>query len=137
MADQINVHSEIGKLKRVMLHRPGKELENLMPEYLDRLLFDDIPYLKTAQEEHDAFAELLRAQGAEVVYLTDLVAESILDADIKEQFISDFIRETEVRSSWELDFLTDYFKSKPTKEMVDEMCAGVRKSAVKEHESVV
>ena len=135
LADQINVHSEIGKLKRVMLHRPGKELENLMPEYLDRLLFDDIPYLKTAQEEHDAFAELLRAQGAEVVYLTDLVAESILDADIKEQFISDFIRETEVRSSWELDFLTDYFKSKPTKEMVDEMCAGVRKSAVKEHES--
>ena len=39
----INVNSEIGKLKKVMLHRPGKELENLMPEYLDRLLFDDIP----------------------------------------------------------------------------------------------
>ena len=39
----IHVHSEIGQLKKVMLHRPGKELENLMPEYLDRLLFDDIP----------------------------------------------------------------------------------------------
>lgn len=50
----INVFSEIGKLKKVLLHRPGKELENLMPEYLDRLLFDDIPYLKIAQEEHDA-----------------------------------------------------------------------------------
>ena len=42
----INVNSEIGKLKKAMLHRPGKELENLMPEYLDRLLFDDIPVRK-------------------------------------------------------------------------------------------
>ena len=56
-----------------MLHRPGRELENLMPEYLERLLFDDIPYLKVAQAEHDAFAECLRAHGAEVVYLQDLV----------------------------------------------------------------
>jgi len=47
----INVTSEIGRLKKVLLHRPGEELENLMPDYLDRLLFDDIPYLKIAQEE--------------------------------------------------------------------------------------
>ena len=52
--------SEIGKLRQVMLHRPGRELENLMPEYLESLLFDDIPYLKAAQEEHDAFADCLR-----------------------------------------------------------------------------
>ena len=43
--------SEIGRLKKVMLHRPGRELENLMPEYLERLLFDDIPYLKVAQAD--------------------------------------------------------------------------------------
>ena len=55
--------SEIGRLKKVMLHRPGGELENLMPEYLERLLFDDIPYLKEAQREHDAFADCLRGQG--------------------------------------------------------------------------
>jgi len=42
--------SEIGRLKKVLLHRPGGELENLMPEYLERLLFDDIPYLKEAQQ---------------------------------------------------------------------------------------
>ena len=65
--------SEIGRLKKVMLHRPGKELENLMPEYLERLLFDDIPYLKVAQAEHDAFAQCLRENGADVVYLKDLV----------------------------------------------------------------
>ena len=48
--------SEIGRLKKVLLHRPGQELENLMPDYLERLLFDDIPYLREAQREHDAFA---------------------------------------------------------------------------------
>lgn len=46
MSHPINVFSEIGKLKTVMLHRPGKELENLMPDYLERLLFDDIPFLE-------------------------------------------------------------------------------------------
>mgnify|MGYP002167328581 CR=1 FL=1 len=55
----IEVRSEIGPLKRVLLHRPGGELENLMPEYIERLLFDDIPYLKIAREEHDAFCEVL------------------------------------------------------------------------------
>lgn len=73
METGIHNTSEIGRLKKVLLHRPGKELENLMPEYLERLLFDDIPYLKEAQREHDAFADCLRGQGVEVVYLTDLV----------------------------------------------------------------
>src|SRR3712207_8853562 len=56
----IHVYSEIGKLKKVLLHRPGKEIENLMPDYLERLLFDDIPFLEDAQKEHDAFAQALR-----------------------------------------------------------------------------
>ena len=60
----IHVFSEIGKLKKVMLHRPGKELENLMPDYLERLLFDDIPFLEDAQKEHDNFAQALRNEGA-------------------------------------------------------------------------
>ena len=56
----IHVYNEIGRLKRVLLHRPGDEFLNLTPNTLQRLLFDDIPYLKKAQEEHDAFAEALR-----------------------------------------------------------------------------
>ena len=71
----INVTSEIGKLKKVMLHKPGVELEHLVPEELERLLFDDIPYLKTARSEHSCFAGILREQGTEVVYLEDLMAE--------------------------------------------------------------
>ena len=51
----IQVYSEINPLKKVMIKKPGKELENLMPEYLSRLLFDDIPYLKIVQEERNKF----------------------------------------------------------------------------------
>ena len=53
MQSPIHVTSEIGKLKTVMLHRPGKEIENVYPEILHRMLVDDIPYLPIAQEEHD------------------------------------------------------------------------------------
>ena len=70
----IYVKSEIGKLKKVLLHRPGKELLNLTPDTLSELLFDDIPYLQDAQKEHDAFAKALIDNGIEVVYLEDLVS---------------------------------------------------------------
>ena len=76
----IHVTSEIGKLKKVLLHRPGKELLNLTPDTLSKLLFDDIPFLEDAQKEHDAFAALLKKNGVKVVYLEDLVAE-VLDTD--------------------------------------------------------
>ena len=63
--ESIHVTSEIGKLKKVLLHRPGKELLNLTPDTLSSLLFDDIPYLPDAQKEHDAFANALRKNGVE------------------------------------------------------------------------
>lgn len=129
----INVYSEIGKLKKVMLHRPGKELENLMPEYLERLLFDDIPFLKIAQEEHDAFADILKSNGVEVVYLIDLVAESILDDDIKDQLINEFIKEAGVTSKTKTQILHELFKSLDVKDMVTKMIEGIRKSELKEY----
>jgi len=129
----INVYSEIGKLKKVMLHRPGNELENLMPEYLERLLFDDIPYLKIAQEEHDAFADILRQNNVEVVYLIDLVTQSITSDDIKNEFIKEFIAEAGVNSSKKAEVLTDFFKSLGTKEMVSKMIEGIRKSELKNY----
>ena len=61
----IHNFSEIGKLNKVLLHRPGKELEALTPATLERLLFDDVPYLKIAQQEHDNFARVLRENGVE------------------------------------------------------------------------
>jgi len=129
----INVNSEIGKLKKVLLHRPGKELENLMPEYLERLLFDDIPYLKIAQEEHDEFANILRTNGAEVVYLEDLVAESIASEDVKNQFINEFIVEAGIKEDRETSLLQEYFKSYSIKNMVLKMMEGIRKSEIKDY----
>jgi len=84
--------SEIGRLRTVMLHRPGRELENLMPEYLERLLFDDIPYLKVAQQEHDEFARCLTACGAQVLYLEDLVAQTIADPQVRRELVEQFPR---------------------------------------------
>lgn len=90
----IHVTSEIGQLKKVLLHRPGRELEHLVPEELSRLLFDDIPYLKVAQQEHDYFADILRENGCEVVYLEDLLAQTLKGrAELRKQFVRDFIRE--------------------------------------------
>ncbi len=91
----IQVRSEILPLKRVLLHRPGLELEHLVPDTLERLLFDDIPYLKGAQTEHDRFAEVLAQNNVEVVYLSELVAETLArDAELKRQFIRDFLKES-------------------------------------------
>ena len=98
----VNVKSEIKPLKKVLLHRPGKELLNLTPNTLEELLFDDIPFLKVAQAEHDAFAQALRDNGVEVVYLENLMAE-VLDANpaLREQFLKQFIEEAGIRT--ELD----------------------------------
>ena len=97
METGIHNTSEIGRLKKVLLHRPGQELENLMPEYLERLLFDDIPYLREAQKEHDAFAECLRQQGVEVVYLTDLVVNSITSDEVRKELVMQFLDEAGVK----------------------------------------
>jgi len=130
----IQIYSEIGKLKKVLLHRPGYELENLMPEYLERLLFDDIPFLQVAQDEHDAFAQILRQNGTEVVYLLDLVTESLYNNDIKEEFINEFILEAGIKEARKTEVLKDFYKSFETKEMVSKMMAGVRTSEVKNYE---
>ncbi|AKA70116.1 arginine deiminase ArcA [Clostridium scatologenes] len=123
----LNVTSEIGRLKTVLLHRPGQEVENLTPELLERLLFDDIPYLKVAQEEHDAFAKTLRDCGVEVLYLEGLAAEAIGDKDVKAKFISQFIDEAGVESEGLKAALTEYLNTFSNKEMVDKMMAGIRK----------
>ena len=71
------VHSEVGKLRRVMIHRPDLELKRLTPANHDELLFDDVLWVKKASQQHDAFAELLRSRGTEVVYLEQLLAEAL------------------------------------------------------------
>ncbi|WP_203837360.1 arginine deiminase [Winogradskya humida] len=71
------VDSEVGRLATVMLHRPGAELARLTPRNNDSLLFDAIPWVGRAQEEHDAFAQALRDRGVEVLYLGELLKETL------------------------------------------------------------
>ena len=131
METGIHNTSEIGRLKRVLLHRPGGELENLMPEYLERLLFDDIPYLKEAQKEHDAFADCLRSQGVEVVYLTDLVTESLTGDDVRRELLRQFLDEADIQDSRTREAVEEYLSAMPDQEMVPAMMAGVRKSQLR------
>ncbi|TDE07908.1 arginine deiminase [Jiangella asiatica] len=69
--------SEVGRLRSVLLHRPGPELKRLTPRNNDKLLFDGIPWVDRAQDEHDAFADTLRAHDVEVVYLRDLLVDTL------------------------------------------------------------
>ena len=127
--------SEIGRLRKVMLHRPGRELENLMPEYLERLLFDDIPYLRVAQAEHDAFADCLRENGAEVVYLQDLVEETILVPEVRRELVEQFLDESGVDKHRVREILQDYFAGMDDHKLVETMMAGVRKSDIRGFET--
>lgn len=124
----IQVKSEIGKLKKVMLHRPGKELEHLVPGDLERLLFDDIPYLRTAQNEHDLFAGIMRGEGVEVVYLEDLTADVLRgNEELKRQFVEQFIAEGEVADEKMKEYLASYLMEiRDEKELVLKLMSGVR-----------
>ncbi len=105
----IKVKSEITPLKKVLLHRPGRELLKLTPKRLGELLFDDIPFLKVAQAEHDAFADILRQNGVEVVYLEDLMAE-VLEGrpELVRPFLYQWLTEGNIRTGKWQDKLCDY-----------------------------
>ena len=126
----IHNFSEIGKLNKVLLHRPGKELEALTPATLERLLFDDVPYLKIAQQEHDNFARVLRENGVEVVYYVDEVAKAIADPARQIQLVNDFLNISKIHAKGLRASMTSYLLNMPPKEMVTELIAGIKRSEV-------
>ena len=123
----IHVTSEIKPLKKVLLHRPGRELLNLTPNTLEELLFDDIPYLKVAEEEHDAFSQVLRDNGVEVVYLEDLMAQVLdISSEIREQFLRQFIEEAGISATKYHDIIYNYLNGiKSSKELVLKTMEGI------------
>ena len=105
----ICVRSEIKPLKKVLLHRPGRELLHLTPDRLPELLFDDIPFLKVAQQEHDTFAQILRSNGTEVVYLEDLMAEVLkLHPEQTKPFLYQWLSEGNIKTRRWQDKLYEY-----------------------------
>ena len=134
MKNSIVNFSEIAPLKKALMHRPGDEFLNLTPNTLERLLFDDIPYLKIAQQEHDAYANALRAEGVEVVYITDLTAEALEAGGrtVRKKFIEQFIAEAGVTSPKVAKHCFDYLNSfKDGRDLVKKCIAGVDISDLK------
>jgi arginine deiminase len=124
---KINVYSEIGRLRTVLLHRPGRELENLTPDILERLLFDDIPYLKVAQEEHDAFAKTLTDNGVEVLYITKMVVEALDNhPEVKTNFINQFIEESLIPSRSVKNAVYTYLDNLSHRDLVCKIIEGIR-----------
>jgi len=130
----INVFSEIGKLRTVLLHRPGLEIENLTPDLMDRLLFDDIPYLNVARDEHDAFAQIFKDNDVEVLYLEDLAAEAVLEDDVKSAFLDEYISEANIFNARKKAQIKDYLLSfNSSRDMVDKMMEGIHKDELSDY----
>ena len=123
----ISVYSEIGNLKCVLLHCPGEEVENIVPDYLRRLLFDEIVFLKQAKKEHNQFADILRNEGVEVLYLTDLMADILEDTKVRDEFLKEFMEEGKVVTQGFQEALMELFVHYSPKELIRKCIAGVRK----------
>ena len=130
MIPGIHNYSEIGKLNKVLLHRPGLELEALTPSTMERLLFDDIPFLKVAQEEHDRFAEVLRENGVEVVYYVQETAKALSTPQLQQSLIEDFLDLSLITSKGMRESLISYLMTFTPEEMVAKLIAGIKKNEV-------
>jgi len=132
MRPRLCVTSEIGRLEAVVVHRPGREIENLTPDYLGPLLFDDIPYLPAMQREHDYFVEVMRRHGVEVLYLKDLVEQALQREDVRTHFIDEFLAESEAQETLAYAHLRSHLLALPTDRLVETLMAGVAKSEIPE-----
>ncbi|MFK4480526.1 arginine deiminase [Bacillus sp. RC206] len=130
MKHPIHVTSEIGELQTVLLKRPGKEVENLTPDYLQQLLFDDIPYLPIIQKEHDYFAQTLRNRGVEVLYLEKLAAEALVNKKLREEFVDRILEEGQADVNVAHQTLKEYLLSFSNEELVQKIMGGVRKNEI-------
>lgn len=126
----LSVTSEVGKLKAVLLHRPGRELERLTPGYLQELLFDDIPWLKRMKEEHDQFAKVMEAHGAQVYYYEELLKDCMEDPSVKGRFIKDLVSNCNLANEALEEMIEDYLLQKNNDEIVEIAISGLHKKDI-------
>jgi arginine deiminase len=122
--------TEVGRLRTVMLHRPGPELKRLTPRNNDKLLFDGIPWVSRAQEEHDAFAAALRERDVEVLYLLDLLAETLQSEEARAHAIAGAMSSLHLGDTLRTYLNAALLDQSPT-ELADFLTAGVRNDEVR------
>jgi len=120
----IHVFSEVAPLKSVLMHRPGAEVENLVPHLLSDFLYEDIPYLATAQNEHDAFAQLLKSNNVDVQYIENLVEEALTE-QTKPQLIQEYIQMAGIHYDPTIERLKDYLTGLPNAKLVNTIISGI------------
>jgi arginine deiminase len=130
MSSALGADSEVGRLNTVMLHRPGPELKRLTPRNNDSLLFDGIPWVGRAQEEHDKFAQALRDRGVEVVYLTKLLEETLADESARDIAITQVTTARWLGATL-ATYLRGWLRTLSPAELTDAITAGVRNDEVR------
>jgi arginine deiminase len=118
------VTSEVGRLRTVLLHRPGDELKRLTPRNNVELLFDGIPWLERAQEEHDAFADALRTRGVEVLYVLDLLTAALDSGVARQELLADTVAPQQVGPAL-APALADYLLSLSSPQLAEVLTAGL------------
>ncbi len=126
-----SVRSEVGRLRAVMLHRPGGELERLTPSNKDELLFDELLWLEHAQQEHDAFARVLADAGAEVLYVERLLAEVLADDGLREAAITTSV-DARATGPAALERIRDHLRAMSPEDLSHALFAGVSHAEVGE-----
>jgi arginine deiminase len=117
------VDSEVGVLRTVLLHRPGAELQRLTPRNNADLLFDGVPWVGRAQEEHDGFAQALRDRGVEVLYLQQLLTETLDQPQARDEVVSAAVAPTAVGPTLAAA-LRKWLTDRPSDELAGHQAAG-------------
>jgi arginine deiminase len=120
----LGVHSEVGKLTTVVVHRPDLAHERLSPSNCQGLLFDDVIWVRRAQQEHDAFVDLMREDDIEVLVFHDLLAETLLDPEAREWVLSRRLRPEEVTVMFSGEMIA-WMTEMPADELATKLTGGV------------
>ncbi len=124
----LGTHSEVGKLRTVMVHRPDLAHERLSPTNCHELLFDDVIWVRRARQEHDAFVDLMRERGVEVLLFHELLAQTLDDAEAREWLLSRRVRPEEVTAMFS-EPLIDWLTEMPADELATKLTGGVTVAA--------
>jgi len=135
-APLVGAASEVGRLETVLLHRPGAELRRLTPRNNDSLLFDAIPWVGRAQEEHDAFAAALTERGVEVLYLLDLLAEALAAPEAADAAVRQVTEGLRLGDSLR-HYLRGALRDQSPEHLAVTLTAGLRNDEVRVQQSLV